>query len=428
MTRIVWYLLGWLAFLIAACFTASACSGGSPDTDGHAFEIVGDVAVTHGGPLYEGELFSYEPIMYMKEDLDRPESIMAMPYQFFSDDRSWFYVSDYNDGNIVVFNADGEYVRRIGRKGEGPGEFTRPTIQCVYGGIINVWDASVRRVTQYRVDGELVDTFQMPNVYSFSTDPEAPRISPSGLHIVDADNHLVLLSSFRTPQGERYQAAGAMMLDAEGDTVWSFMSEEAQIGYPTMIRGPNGEQFESMAMYPFGPRIGSYYAPQLGIVVIAGWDGDVRIYGLDGELARTYRLDSPPDEFTEEDRAGIRAYYDELLEDAPDEDYRDRLKSQLKSMKLPEHKAYFGGAIKVDDAGYLFVGTTDDYVVRGVNGVPYHVFSPDGEYLGKTRRPGGRSSEVWQGRLLISSADAETPEEQLVVYAMRPVPVGFKYP
>jgi hypothetical protein len=349
--------------------------------------------------------------MYMKEDLDRPESTMAMPYQFFSDDRGWFYVSDYNDGNIAVFDADGEYVRRIGRKGQGPGEFTNPRIQRVFGGIINVWDASVRRITRYRVDGELVDTFQMPTVYSISPDPEAQRISPSGLHIIDADHHLVLLSSFRTTQEEGYQAAGAMMLDAEGDTVWSFVSEEAETG-----------------TYPFGPRVGSYYAPQLGIVVIAGWDGDVRIYGLDGELTRTYRLNFPPEEITEEDRAEIRAYHDEMLESAPNEDIRNQMESQFRSMKFPEHKAYFGGAIKVDDVGYLFVGTTDDYVVSGENGVPYHVFSPDGEYLGKTRRPGGRSSEVWQGRLLISSADAEIPEEQLVVYAMRPVPVGFKYP
>jgi hypothetical protein len=55
------------------------------------------------------------------------------------------------------------------------------------------------------------------------------------------------------------------------------------------------------------------------------------------------------------------------------------------------------------------------------------VISPEGEYLGITKRPMGRT-EVFGGRLLVNYSDSETGEFTLTVYDIRPIVRGLKYP
>src|SRR5512135_3755384 len=41
--------------------------------------------------------------------------------------RSLIYVADAGSHRVLVFDFGGEFLRAIGRKGQGPGEFARPT-------------------------------------------------------------------------------------------------------------------------------------------------------------------------------------------------------------------------------------------------------------------------------------------------------------
>jgi hypothetical protein len=44
---------------------------------------------------------------------------------------SLIYIADYGNNRVVVFDGEGRYVRIIGNKGQGPGEFAGPTGVCV---------------------------------------------------------------------------------------------------------------------------------------------------------------------------------------------------------------------------------------------------------------------------------------------------------
>lgn len=67
------------------------------------------------------------------------------------------YVAQSHEATVVVLESDGTLVRRIGRRGQGPGEFLAPAGLGWLGDTLWVVDAASRRVSYFR-DGELVRT------------------------------------------------------------------------------------------------------------------------------------------------------------------------------------------------------------------------------------------------------------------------------
>jgi len=68
-----------------------------------------------------------------------------------------FAVLEQVPAEVRIFDADGEFVRRIGAEGDGPGEFRSPADLAVLGGdTLLVWDESARRLSWFSPDGALV--------------------------------------------------------------------------------------------------------------------------------------------------------------------------------------------------------------------------------------------------------------------------------
>lgn len=68
-----------------------------------------------------------------------------------------FAVLEQVPGEIRLYDAAGAFIGRIGRSGEGPGEFQSPVgLQGLAGDTLVVWDPRARRVSRFTRDGELV--------------------------------------------------------------------------------------------------------------------------------------------------------------------------------------------------------------------------------------------------------------------------------
>ncbi len=408
------------------------CSGSSEEkAQGHQFQVVQEegipVALTRGGPKYEGELFTYEVDIRLMED-EREESFLYQPLKFVADEEGWFYVSDYGSGDVAVFDPSGRYQRRFGHKGQGPGEFQYPMIMRIQNRIVHLYDMQLRRSTRYSTEGEYLGSSRFVMPMTMMSQPGDPSWSFSGIQQISEDRFLVQTSMNRYDISGYFRSTGAMMLDAEGDTLWSLACPEVRMGETRNMR--QGDiAYTAPAAYAYGPNILSLYVPALGIVVETGWEGELEVYDLEGRLTRKIRVEGIRQPVTEADRAVVKDYYTGLMAEAENDQLRDMYEQSLKNILFPDRKAAFG-SIKYDDRGYLYVGTLDEYgpLISGEKGILYHVFSPEGEYLGKTRRPGGRSSEVFGGHLLVIAANPESTENLAVAYRMVPVPQGFRYP
>jgi hypothetical protein len=72
------------------------------------------------------------------------------------------YVLDALAKNVVVVDSSGAVVRRLGREGEGPGEFASPIDLAWHGGRLAVLDSRLRRVTFWNQDGQVAETWRWP--------------------------------------------------------------------------------------------------------------------------------------------------------------------------------------------------------------------------------------------------------------------------
>ena len=73
------------------------------------------------------------------------------------------YVADETASTVWVFEATGELSRRIGREGEGPGEFTRPSGVFVTGRSLWVMESGIApRLTQFDAEDRVLGTTTWP--------------------------------------------------------------------------------------------------------------------------------------------------------------------------------------------------------------------------------------------------------------------------
>ncbi|MGD2047004.1 MAG: hypothetical protein PVJ80_10470 [Gemmatimonadota bacterium] len=74
------------------------------------------------------------------------------------DEAGRVYVLDALDMQIRVYGPDGSLLGRLGRRGDGPGEFARPPIVGVLGDTVWAVDFAGGRITRFRRTGELLGT------------------------------------------------------------------------------------------------------------------------------------------------------------------------------------------------------------------------------------------------------------------------------
>jgi hypothetical protein len=68
------------------------------------------------------------------------------------------YILDSIDRSISVFAESGEFARRFGRRGKGPGEFENPSRLYVIRDTVFVYDTGLSRMVRFTPDGKHIDT------------------------------------------------------------------------------------------------------------------------------------------------------------------------------------------------------------------------------------------------------------------------------
>ena len=202
------------------------------------------------------------------------------PYAFSSsprlvvDSAGFIYARLASEGSVVVFRPDGQFVRSIGRKGEGPGEFQVAMAHGLIGDTLWVTNWPAPRMSLFRKDGTHLSTRQTP----FDAG-RAPSTAPVGI-------------SGWLAGGRAYVLLDALILEAGARVpVLVGTREMRNLDTLAMIPTSRGLRVPGVGSWAFAPMPSS---PLLAIssmraeIATAEWDRakpggvTVRVVGADG--------------------------------------------------------------------------------------------------------------------------------------------------
>ena len=290
----------------AACMVFSSCSSSTSAPKQHTFEVTVMDGVTHAVsstvPKYAEPLFEYEEVLWFNQDYDRPESLLNRPGSFLLADDGRYYVADYGDSRIAVYDSEGEYLHSIGREGEGPGEFRFPQLLWVEEGRLAVYDPSLRRTILFSTDGTFLKTQSYPQI-----DFNVYAIHP-------LEEMLVLVGS-EADMGDReemFQCPFVMVTNTAGDTLSRI--EAAPYSFGRRVRSSSG--IGTTARVYFGMSSSADYYRGRGILCYRTDETIIRWFDLEGELQQEIRCDLEPEPVTDGERKGIHLSLQKRIDEA----------------------------------------------------------------------------------------------------------------
>lgn len=363
----------------------AACGGDSMDTwTGSMTDSAGVMVVTNPsrGLWQEGDAWGLEEV-YRAGGMDvEVEGQLGLVFGVDVDELGRVYAADQQARQIVVFDADGTPLRRLGGPGNGPGEFGMQL-----GGVfVNGDQVLVPDVTQARVSAfDTAGTF----LRSF------PLAMTDGIPLVwDRDDAGRLVVQRRAFNME----GGAPEVGGSGDRIQVFSTQEGDAASEPVGLLPPGQGF---SMDGGTPRI-VVLAPEplwdLGGdgTLAQALNSEFRIEIREaGELVRVITLAREPVEVTETEAGRIRSAMREFMIQmgTPPQ----AIQPLLQGMEFHESYPLFAQLRLLDDGSLLVqrivtareAGEDSGWNIQDLGSDTWDVFGPEGRYLGPLDFPEG---------------------------------------
>jgi len=317
-------------------------------------ETIDGVVLVHNPavPLHPERTVTFEEDFTYKEKDEAGVIRIYRPGRFIVDAQGTIYIEDDSDMSIKAFDPQGRYLRTIGRKGNGPGEFGRIADMAVLpDGRLLVTDFETRRTSFFGPDGRFLSSFQWKKFFS-----QVYLVTDSSYTVAD----MVVT--------ERARELWVKTIDFNGEEVVSF----GKFSYPEFKMLRQGEMMFSTSV-PWSPAsvfMGDWKRQWLyhclnDKYVIEAYDGQGRLFR---KIDRPY---SPPP-VTSADIEEFEARF----KDRPDSPFA----KMAKEMQLPKVKTVTDRMI-VDGEGNLWVRTNEERKEGGKTFTAVDIFDPEGFYV-----------------------------------------------
>jgi len=305
------------------------------------------VVVNPAEPLYPGiKIDLEEELRIGKEGDDRTQFYRVRDIH--ADPQGNIYVDDMSNGRVQVFNPQGDFLRTIGRPGQGPGEFENPTLIRFGGreGRLHVMDRYLR-----------INLFDGQGLYVRSVIPERGFVN----YFPDAADGFVAIM-YAGSDKDLTSGHALCRLDPDGRTR-AVLAEFASNVYMGRVEG-------GTFMATTGYEMTLYAAPLPGQGLVYGHSKEYELVVLGPEDGKVLviRKDEPRPEFTSEEKRGFG------------------------KIPVPKLKPYFFG-ILTDPRGRIYVqrnmntGGKRGYGPIATEDKQFDVFSREGTFLFRAALP-----------------------------------------
>ena len=358
--RIAWTLILAPGVFIAGCDPAASGSG---DVVRDTIDGVEHVTSTGPGAWAEGagwRVDSAGTAIGAMEGADPYVFGQISAVAVASDRRIW--VADAQAREIRVFSETGEFRQRVGRDGEGPGEFRH------VGGLarapdgVGAMDGRLGRVTVFDASGEVVRLLRLQRSYMILESHAVMTFDPAGRFFDRA----------RLSARPGMDSIGAIVYGSEGEVVDTvFLATVAQ---DQLFLERDGVPLMSVPR-PYAPRPSLAFGPDGAAYLARGAEYRVDVFSPAGDTVRVIHrpVERPPVTAAERDSAlaRIERVFEEQGGRVPP------------GTELPERKPAILG-LEVDVEGNLWVRAPGP---SGSGQFQWSVHDPEGRYLGDVTTP-----------------------------------------
>jgi hypothetical protein len=341
-----------VAVCLGLVFGVLVCLPGcKKQTAGAKVETIEGVTYVHNPatPLHPERTVAFEEDLIYKEKDEAGEIRIYRPGRFTVDARGNIYIADDSDMAIKVFNDKGQYLRTIGRKGSGPGEFVQiADLAILPDGRLLVTDFETRRTSFFSPEGQFLSSFQWKKFFS--------------------QVHLVTDSSYTVNEmiaGEEIRELWVKTIDFNGNEILAF----GKFRYPEFRILRQGQMAFSTSV-PWSPE--SIFAGDKKRQWLYHCLNDkylIEVYDSQGKVFR--KIDRPyePPLVT----AGTSKF--ESVQDRPDSPFA----KLAKEMKLPGIKTVTNRMI-VDSDGNLWIRTNEEKKEGDKTFTAFDILDSEGYY------------------------------------------------
>ncbi len=280
-------------------------------------------------------------------------------------------VMDGGSGELRIYDATRELVRKHGRKGEGPGEFMEARLVGGVGGdTLIVYDSRLRRVSHLHADDGFIRSYQIGA--EGGGYPVAIGITSDGGLAVGGGMRFSSDEGF--PSGAVRPNSRYVTLAPDGSVRGDWGEVPAREMFARV--GPGSFNVSSL---PFGRATVAAAAPdRLWLGTGDAWE--INVYTLDAALTRIVRFDRTQERVTDELRA---AALEEQLEDAADDAAEQSIRSQFRDMPSPDLVPPYQ-VMTIDALDHVWIG---EYVLPGETVRNYTIVDAEGRAAGRITLP-----------------------------------------
>lgn len=285
------------------------------------------------------------------------------------------YVLEYRNCRLQKFDKSGNFLKTIGRKGQGPGEFERPLEVCIAKTTENIYVKDGRKIKIFDRQGNyLRDILTKSYPYNIFLDSEG---NIWGKFSVTQETGQALAFDQVSPQGDILKNVASFPSGAtfsrSGDTTWGISHGYM---YDLAVSKIHDQSF------------------------IYGYSKDYELHVIDsqGEPLFRIRKSESTHPVTEKEKDKIRGQFENIPE------------SVRKAIQFPEHRPFFSSILS-DSQGRIYVHRIKSPLDEA-KGIRFDVFSREGYYLYWT------TLQNWpelidSGYLYTITRSDETGEEQI---------------
>ena len=341
---------------VTLLFIICACSSGTPE-----MEVPEDIAAMENVAIYSGDEEPKYDISFSKEAVfgDTDEIFLRSISGIAVDESGNLFLADNSEAVVHAYDPDGNYRFRIGRRGEGPGEFNSTYQPTLHNGDLYVLDIQQQRVSLFNpYDGSFIKNIRMGGGgQGFSG-------FPLGVSPLSGDRFLVYYSSMDRDGEKYYRKFIPRLLDSEGEILQEDIVD-FKPGEMFMLQSENNIQIMSL------PYMGeSRYALTQDEEIIWGFTDRVflQIVSTDGEYKRSiyHTRQNPPLDGTA------------LLENYEDETIRN----SIRGLGIPDVRQAFL-SFMVDSEDRIWIALTTEDMQEN----EWWVLDNNGEKLAAFMRP-----------------------------------------